>query len=427
MTMFKKKRIVIFTATLILIPILIYFMLDPTGSTERIMVPVRKGEFVISVVTTGELEAKNSIKIMGPAGLRSARIWQVKLDDIIPEGTVVQKNEYIAKLDNSELSEKISTSSNDYEISSSEYTQTRLDTALTLRAARDEIVNLEFAYQKQTLIVEQSQFEPPATIQQNKIELEKAKRELNQAGENYKLKFQKAVAQMQAAFSKLSTDKSRFEFLKALLQQFLIKAPESGMLIYHKNWDGQKINKGSMINTWNPIVATLPDLSVMVSKTFVNEVDIRKIKLGQSVDIGLDAFPDKHLNGKVTSVSNVGEQIPNSDAKVFEVTVEIDGSDETLRPAMTTSNNILAEVLEDALYIPLESVHSQGDTLTYVFKSSGLSFKKVQVALGQSNENEITILDGLQEGDLVYLSTPADDNGPIVLLNTDNIKIGLND
>jgi len=426
--MFKKKRIITFAVLLTLIAGLIYFLLGSPTADESITVTVKRGEFVISVMTTGELEAKSSVKILGPNGLRAAQIWQVKLDDIIPEGTVVKKDDYIAKLDNSELSEKTSASNNDYEISLSEYTQTRLDTALTLRAARDEIVNLEFAFQKQKLIVEQSQFEPPATIQQNKIELEKASREIEQANENYKLRYQKAVAQMQGAFSKMKTDKSRFEFLQSLLQKFIIRAPESGMLIYTKTWNGQKITKGSMIQTWSPVVATLPDLSTMVSKTFINEVDIRKISVGQTVDIGLDAFPDKKLTGKITSVSNIGEQNPNADSKVFEVTVEIDGSDPTLRPAMTTSNTILAEVITNALYIPLECIHSQGDTLTYVFKRAGLSYEKVQVRLGQSNENEITILEGLQEGDDVDLSIPGNNNdSPIVLLVSEAAKIGMND
>lgn len=411
-----------------MVGIALYFFLGSSQKDAGIIVEVKKGEFSISVTTTGELEAKNSIKIMGPSGLRSARIWQVKIDDIINEGTVVEKGQYIAKLDNSELSEKITTRLNDYEISRSQYIQTRLDTALTLRAARDEIVNFEFNYEKQKLIVEQSKFEPPATVQQNEIELKKAKRELDQAKENYRLKYEKAVAQVSGAYSKMSTNQSRLDFLQKLMDQFVISAPESGMLIYHKDFDGTKIGKGSLIRTWNPIVATLPDMSVMVSKTYVNEVDIRKIKIGQNAEIGLDAFPDKILYGRVTSVSNVGEQKPNSDAKVFEVTIEIDDTDATLRPAMTTSNAILADVITEALYVPLECLHSQGDSITYVYKSTGLSYERVEVELGKSNENEITILAGLKEGERVYLSTPyGGENSPIHLLTRNDQTVGLND
>ena len=88
----------------------------------------------------------------------------------------------------------------------------------------------------------------------------------------------------------------------------------------------------------------------MISTTYVNEVDIRKVAKGQHVNIGLDAFPDKKLSGEVISVANVGEQRPNSDAKVFEVKVVIAESDTTLRPAMSTANEIITATIPDAIF-----------------------------------------------------------------------------
>ena len=89
-----------------------------------------------------------------------------------------------------------------------------------------------------------------------------------------------------------------------------------------------------MVQTWDPVIATLPDLSVMVSKTYVNEVDISFIEVGLSTNISFDAFPDKKLTGKVIQIANVGEQKPNSDSKVFEVLIELNESDTTMRPGM---------------------------------------------------------------------------------------------
>jgi multidrug efflux pump subunit AcrA (membrane-fusion protein) len=130
--------------------------------------------------------------------------------------------------------------------------------------------------------------------------------------------------------------------------------------------------------------------------------------VGQEVEIGLDAFPEKQLTGRVTEVANVGEQRPNSDAKVFEISVLVNESDTTLRPAMTTSNMIITEYIENVLVVPLEAIHSQGDTLTYVFKRSGLSTVKQQVALGPKGNDLVVVEDGLADDDIVYLSTPAD-------------------
>src|SRR5690606_19909936 len=152
------------------------------------------------------------------------------------------------------------------------------------------------------------------------------------------------------------------------------------------------IKAGSQIQMYDPNVASLPDLTKMMSKTYVNEVDVRKVKNGQNVEIGLDAYPDKKLKGKVTRVANVGEQRPNSDSKVFEVSIEIEGTDESLRPSMTTSNRIIAKIIEDALFLPLECLHNQADTITYVFKKDGLNTVKQEVVTGDANANDVVIL-----------------------------------
>lgn len=192
----------------------------------------------------------------------------------------------------------------------------------------------------------------------------------------------------------------------AIQKEFTITATEAGMLIYKRDWRGNKMGVGAQVSAWDPVVATLPDLTKMISKTYINEVDINKVTKGQEVAVGLDAFPDKALSGIVLEVANMGQQRPNSDSKVFEIIVELYESDTTLRPGMTTSNNIVAEVLEDVLFIPVEAVHSQGDSITYVITKEGMTMAKQEVLLGKSNSDEVIILEGIREGTTVYLSDP---------------------
>jgi hypothetical protein len=86
------------------------------------------------------------------------------------------------------------------------------------------------------------------------------------------------------------------------------------------------------------------------------------------------------------------------------VNVEVNETDTTLRPSMTTSNRILTRVFEDTLFIPLESVRTN-DSLTYVYTKD---HKRKVVVLGESNENAVIVEKGLNEGDVIYLSTPSD-------------------
>ncbi len=400
----KTKFIYIGGAVIALIIIIFIATSGSSSENKGILVPVKTGKFIVDISTTGELEAKNSVDILGPQGTRNYRIWNMTIQDIIDEGTFVKKGEYVASIDPTELTTKIKDSELEMEKIESQFIQTKLDTTLEMRKSRDELINLSYAVDEKELILEQSKYEPPATVRQAEIDLEKAKRSLEQATENYKIKKEQNIAKMQEVALNRQKEERNLQGMQQMMESFTILAPEDGMLIYKKDWDGQAVKKGSQISAWDPVVATLPDLAVMISTTYVNEVDIRRVKKGQKVELGLDAFPDKHFNGEVIKVANVGEQRPNSDAKVFRVTIEVKERDELLRPSMTTSNRIITSELEEATYIPLECLFNQNDSITYVFVKRGLNVVKQEVMLGEANRNEVVIEKGLSADDEVYLN-----------------------
>lgn len=400
-----KKNLIFVIAGSILAIVILYFIFSPvaTGLGGDIIVPVRSGQFTVEITTTGELKAQRSVQILGPTRARQFRVNQLTIERMVDEGTVVKKGDFIASLDKSELFGRVADVQINLDQELAQFEQVQLDTSLILRQERDNLINLEYNVEEQQLVLEQSQYEPPATIKQNEYNYQKAVRDLNQARENYKIKIKQERARMAERTARLKEVQQEFSQMQDLLEEFTITAPQDGMVIYETNWNGSKIAEGSQISAWNPVVATLPDLTSMQSITYVNEVDIRKVKPKQQVNIGLDAFPEKKLTGVVSRVANVGQQRPNSDAKVFEVIILVNESDPLLRPAMTTSNAIIAEKLDNVLYVPLEAVHVENDSINYVHMNNGT---KQEVKLGMSNTNEVVIEMGLEEGDRVYLSIP---------------------
>ncbi len=404
--MIKKKHIYSL-AGIVVLAIVAYLLFSKSDKGQQIKATVRKGSFPIEVTTTGELIAKSSEKIYGPQGLRQVQIWQVKIQDIIADGTVVDSGQYVAALDRTEISNKIKDEETNLEKLESQMTKTRLDTSLDLRNARDELINLEYALEEKKITLEQSKYEPPATIRQVQIELEKSGRAFSQAEKNYKLRYQKAVANMQEVSASYNQAKRKLEQMTDVLKQFTVTAPKAGMVIYKRNWDGNKMGVGATVNAWDNVVAELPDLSEMISKTYVNEIDISKVKTGQQVQIGIDAFPEKKFTGKVIEVANIGEQQQNTNAKVYEVRILVNEFDSILRPAMTTKNTILTSVIDSVLFIPIEAIFNQ-DSITFVYKKDGGSALRKQVVVGLSNDNEIIIRAGLEENDEVLLVPPED-------------------
>jgi len=401
------------------VALILFFAFKGTGKSDsnEVLISVKTGKFVVDINTTGELEAKNSVKIVGPARLREFRIYNVTINDIIPEGTVVKKGDWIANLDRSEFNTKLQDKQIEVEKAQSQFIQTQLDTALQMRQARDELINLQYGVVEAELVLEQSAYEPPATVKQQEINKEKAERSYQQATNNYTIKYQQNKAKMQEVSAELRKTQRELNAMMELANSFTVFAPEDGMVIYSKGWDGKAIKAGSQINSWDPTVATLPDLTTMMSKTYINEVDVRKIKPGQIVEIGLDAFPEKKLTGTVTKVANVGEQRPNSDAKVFEALIEITGSDQMLKPSMTTSNQIITNVIDSTLFVPLECLHSKDDSISYVFVRKGIKTVKQEIQLNGTNNNEAVVSMGLKANDKVYLSVPSGkEDDEIILL-----------
>jgi len=402
----RRTLIAILIPGVILAALILYSVLSGKEKDILLETEVQEGRFEISVKVTGELQAIRETAITAPTGLRSRslRIRGVTIQDLIPEGTVVDSGDWVATLDRSEADNTLKDIMDNLDEEEQEFTRVRLDTTITLRQLRDELINLEFAKEEAEIILEQSQYEPPATIRQAEIELEKANRAYEQARDNYDLKVQQAAAQVREAAIDLTSDRRRKNEVESLLNQFEIHAPASGMVIYYRDWDGTKRTVGAEINPWDLTVATLPDLSTMISVTYVNEIDISKIKARQPVRVGVDAFPEKRFTGFVSSVANIGQQLPNTDAKVFEVKIELLEQDSVLRPSMTTSNEIVTHVLDSVIFVPVEAVHAN-DSVTFVYTRDG---KRQIVVLGPSNENHIVVEKGLKKGEKLYLSMPED-------------------
>lgn len=407
-----KKRLSIILATALALVLLVwYFAGGETGEVEAIRITPSYGSFEVNVTTTGELESKSSENIFGPDNLRSIQIWSdIKINKLVAEGTIVDSGDFVASLDQTEVVSKLKDLENELEKLESQYTKTMLDTSLDLRSARNELVNLQFALEEQEIALEQSKYEPPATQRQAKISLEKAERSYHQAVENYDLKLEKAKATMQEVSATLEQAQRKRQRMLDILQAFTVHAPKSGMIIYKRDWRGRKTETGSTINSWDNVVAKLPDLTKMISKTYVNEIDISKVRTGQPVVLTIDAFPDRQYTGEVTEVANIGEQRPGSDAKVFEVIIDVKDTDTIMRPSMTTKNVIITARYDSVLYIPLEALHSN-DSLSYVYTDIGRRTVKKQVVPGPSNENEIIITAGLLPEDDIYLTVPDDPDG----------------
>jgi len=412
------KRILIIGGVVIAIIALIVFnkMTSKKGNINT-YAEVKKGLFEITVTNSGELIAEKSIDVKGPeigmgsdhggnrggGGGHDMHAMDLKIQDLVPEGTIVKEGEYIAQLDRSTYANTLKDELENLKTMQTTVDMKILDTAMVLTTQRDDIKNQRYVVEEAEITLAQSKFEPPATIRQAEINLDKSKRTLNQKIKGYSLIVAKSLADLNHQKMHLSRQIRLVDDLQNFISKFTITAPASGMVIYKKDRMGNKRKVGSTVNPFDRVIATLPDLSSMISKVYVNEIEISKIKPNQKVNINVDAFPEKTFTGSVFSIANIGEQLPNSDSKMFEVQIKVDGSDPALRPTMTTGNKIIIKIYNDAIFIPTECVQTGSDSIPFVY---GKNKTKNIVILGESNEKNVIVEKGLESGDVIYLIPP---------------------
>ena len=381
---------------------------NPARDEAGVVARVKRGEFRVTVTTSGELKAREFVQITAPPNAQQAGAYQMKISSIVPEGTVVKKGDIVAELDRSVVAAKLQDVTLALQKAEAQYEEALLDSTLNLSTARENIRTMELGLEEKRLAKEEAVYEAPTVRRQAEIDYEKAERQLAQAKSDYETKTDQARAKMREVGTEVSRQRALLKVIQDVMAGFTIRAPAPGMLIYVKEqWSGKKRTTGSQVTAWDPAVGTLPDLAKMESVTYVNEIDVRKVAVGQPAVITLDADPAKKLTGTVTNVANVGEQRPNSDAKVFEVKIQVEQSDSTLRPGMTTGNVIETLKLDTALYVPLEALGSDSG-VAYVYKQSGGRVLKQEVVTGAMNDDEVVVEQGLAEGDRVVLTPPSD-------------------
>lgn len=426
------KRTLIITgivAGVIVIAMFVFNKLASKKDTASVYTEVRRGPFEITVANSGELEAEKSVDIKGPeilssnlgrqggGGGRDFHASNFKIQDIVPEGTVVKVGEYIAQLDRTEYDNTLKTALENLTTLQSNLEMAILDTAVTLTNLRNAIRNQAITVEEAEITLAQSKFEPPATIRQAEINVNKQQRALEQKQKNYSLRKAQAFSDIKQKKRLLADGTELVKNLQDFLAKFTITAPSPGMVIYKEEFNGSKRKTGSTVNPFDRVIATLPDLSSMISKTYVNEIEVNKIKNGQKATITIDAIPGKSWTGNVYSIANIGEQLENSDAKMFEVLLRVDGVNMELRPGMTTYNKIIINSYDDVIYVPTECVYTGTDSIPFVYKKNKT---RQIVVLGEMNDKNIIVKQGLEPGTSIYI-IPPDEPAKFKLVGKDLI------
>lgn len=213
---------------------------------------------------------------------------------------------------------------------------------------------------------------------------------------------------LDSAKDAMDSANSKIESTKSSMNNYTITAPISGTVIRKNMKAGDKItSKGS----GDGVMAVIYDLSSITFSMSIDELDISKVKTGQTVQITAEAAGDASFRGIVENVSL--ESANNNGITTYPVSVTVKDP-KGLLPGMNVNGKILLEESKNALVIPAASlmrgnvVYVKDPSVKAAQGEVPAGFREVTVETGITNDEQVEVTSGLAEGDEVYLVPGAE-------------------
>ena len=402
----KRKHIIITAAAICVIAIAAFAGSRTTSKSEKIYV-VEKGPFEATLTCKGEINGLVSTPIPVPEilGDRELRLWELKILDLAQDGKYVKKGDFIMQLDANQIMSGMRQEQQTLETAQADLNNAKIDSTVQLNGLREDIKNAMLDLEYNKIDLEQSIYESAAYQRKAQMTYKKAENTIAKKQRDYQLEQNKLKMRVSRYEERVKRSQDKIAKFQQAMQAARITAPEDGIVIFGESWDGTKYSKDGDISTWSngPPIATLPDMSEVISEIYVKEIDISKIKVNDKVRVTFDALEGVVVNGKITSIARVGEDHKDFDMKVFKVIIHLDESNDGLKPAMSSNNEIILAQKEEALFVPLKAVISaNGEDFVYLLKHN--EKEKTPVITSFENDEFVLIESGIQEGDQVILN-----------------------
>jgi HlyD family secretion protein len=357
---------------------------------------VKSGFFRQSVTEPGELDAIQASYIMMPR-IAWQYGYQFKIVGLADHGKIVHKGDSVVKLDASSVYKYILDREDmlDNELASAK--KQEVQSQNNIQELNAQLKNELSAYDLKKLEVEVSKFDTEVQKKIKGLEFQQEIITLNKVKRNLALKpvldnYDRVIQHI-----KVIQRQSELTSAKETLKQFLIRAPLDGtfQVASNRNYTNPQNWKIGDSPYTGYTIASIPDISRMKAKTYINEAEFRKVKPGMKVIIRLDAVPSVTFNGTIKDISKICFQ--HDRQKVFNVSVEIGESDQRLRPGMTVSCEYILYESDKDLFVPNNCLLNEKGK-SYVFLKRGRSIRKTEVQKGVANSNYTVIKSGIKPG-----------------------------
>jgi multidrug efflux pump subunit AcrA (membrane-fusion protein) len=327
---------------------------------------------------------------------------------MVTEGKPVKKGEMIVQLESETIENNYLTADNEYEIARAEAEKRQTELDLERLLLESQVKSLSASVAISRLRLNDLTFEPVRRQEIERLEIEKNEIDLKKI-ENKLAALESIQKEERLRFQlKIKQEKSKRDQAKEHLNKLKLFAPVDGILVYAKDWWGNKVKEGDEMYARRPI-AEIPDLRIMQLKLKLGETAAQKCKEGQKAEISSHAFNGGVLTGKVSRVNRIAKPIHRkSKVKKVEVLVELDSSGISITPGISARGKIFITDTQETYALPHECIFNK-DSLKLIYVRDGSKFEPRAIKIDLQSEEFVLIHSGLSEGEELAFQEPSKD------------------
>jgi len=369
-------------------------------------IDVKRGEFLDSFDLRGEIKALKSIGITAPAEAGDLQILKIASD-----GGKVNKGDPIVEFDKTKTEQDLAQHRSSLKYATADIEQARAEARLTEEQDLTAVSKARYDFQSAQLDASKQEIVSKIEGAEAQLKVDDAKQAFNQAEE--KLKSDRAVSKATIDGKIEASRKAAFDVgrAEAALSKMILRAPVTGImsLVAVPRMEGPTPFKaGDHVWAGAPI-AELPDTSSLRVAARVDETERGRLALNQSVNLHMDAIPDRQFTGKIEEISTIatedytaGWPIPRN----FDLRITLDQLDPRLRPGISAQISVIVDRIPNVLIVPVHAMfQKEGETFAYVWEGS--KFRQLPIEVSRRSGDRVVVAKGLQEGDRVALQDPT--------------------
>jgi RND family efflux transporter MFP subunit len=202
-----------------------------------------------------------------------------------------------------------------------------------------------------------------------------------------------AVTRMEVIRAQILSSRENLAMAEQKLSDTVIIAPFSGLIVK------RFINQGEFVSTMPPSpLFLMMNIDKVKTEIGLPEIHIARIHIGNPVDVTVDTYPGSIFKGTVSTINPMVDPV----SRAFTVKVEIRNKGHRLKPGMFARVTIYPAIHKGALIVPFKSVMKR-EGMTVVFVIEDTTVRLRTVTAGITNEQEIEVIDGVQEGEEVVI------------------------